>query len=223
MRAESRSSACSIRRPNLSCIARSLLRRSAERRRITISSVSGWRASLASTPSWTTRQPSASELGAELLQLRLRRANDGAPPCLAQPRQILGAGHAAVGDKDAPERAVPRFHGGHDRLQGLCVVDVAGEHLVAQRKAVKGHDKGDQDLLAIRAMIAGIAALRLRVRFRLALVGRDGPRSPCGLLRPSPRAGPIVRIPRNGLPRVPSPASGLRSSGGAFVSAAAAA
>ena len=45
---------------------------------------------------------------------------------------------------------------------------VAGEHLVAERKAVKGHDKGDADLLAVGAMIAGIAALRLRVRLRLA-------------------------------------------------------
>ncbi len=45
---------CSIRRLNLSCIACSLLRRSAERQRITVSSVSGWRASLTSTPSRRT-------------------------------------------------------------------------------------------------------------------------------------------------------------------------
>ena len=45
---------------------------------------------------------------------------------------------------------------------------VAGEHLIAERKAVKGHDKGDAHLLAVGAMIAGIAALRLRVRLRLA-------------------------------------------------------
>ena len=46
---------------------------------------------------------------------------------------------------------------------------VAGEHLIAERKAVERHDKGDQDLFAVGAMIAGVAALRLRVRFRLAL------------------------------------------------------
>ena len=46
---------------------------------------------------------------------------------------------------------------------------VAGEHLVAERKAVEGHDQGDAHLLAVGAMIAGIAALRLRVRFGLAL------------------------------------------------------
>ena len=48
------------------------------------------------------------------------------------------------------------------------VVGVAGEHLVAQRKAVEGHDQRDADLLAVGAMIAGIAALGLRVGFRLA-------------------------------------------------------
>jgi hypothetical protein len=59
MRAQRRSSAALIRRLNLSCIARSLLRRSAERHRIAVSPVSGWRASLTSTPSWTVRQLSA--------------------------------------------------------------------------------------------------------------------------------------------------------------------
>jgi hypothetical protein len=58
-RAANRSSAASIRRLNLSCIARSLLRRSAERHSITVSSVSRWRVSLTSTPSWTVRQPLA--------------------------------------------------------------------------------------------------------------------------------------------------------------------
>src|SRR3974377_1234279 len=46
---------------------------------------------------------------------------------------------------------------------------VAGEHLVAQGKAVKGHDKGNADLLAVGAMIARIAALCLWVPFRLTL------------------------------------------------------
>ena len=109
----------------------------------------------------------ASEIGAELLQLRLRRANDVAPSCLAQPRQIVGAGHAAVGDPDPPQHAVPGLHGGHNRLQGPRVVGVAGEHLVAQGKAVEGHDKGDAHLFAVGTMISGIAALRLRVRLRL--------------------------------------------------------
>src|SRR5580692_7626664 len=58
-RAARRCSAASMRALNLSCIAFSLLRRSAERHRITVSLVSGWRVSLTSTPSWTMRQPSA--------------------------------------------------------------------------------------------------------------------------------------------------------------------
>jgi hypothetical protein len=59
IRAARRSSAASIRPLNLSCMAFSLLRRSAERHKITVSPVSGWRVSLTSTPSWTMRQPSA--------------------------------------------------------------------------------------------------------------------------------------------------------------------
>jgi hypothetical protein len=46
---------------------------------------------------------------------------------------------------------------------------VAGEHLVAQRKAIEGHHERNADLLAVGAMVARVAALRLRVGFRLAL------------------------------------------------------
>ncbi len=45
---------------------------------------------------------------------------------------------------------------------------IAGEHLVAQGKAVEGHDQRDAHLLAVGAMIARVAALRLRVGFGLA-------------------------------------------------------
>ena len=48
-------------------------------------------------------------------------------------------------------------------------MSIAGEHFVADRKAVEGHDKRDADLLAIRAMIAGVAAPRQRIGFRLAV------------------------------------------------------
>ena len=121
MRAARRSSAASIRRLNLSCMARSLLRRSAERHRITVSSVSGWRASLTSTPV-VDRAPAVrrGELGGELLQLRLGRADDVAPAGLAQPGQVPGAGHAAIGDPDPADHAMPGLHGGHDRLQGAA-------------------------------------------------------------------------------------------------------
>jgi hypothetical protein len=46
---------------------------------------------------------------------------------------------------------------------------VAGEHLVAQGKAVKRHHKGNANLFAVGTVVARITALRLRVRFRLAL------------------------------------------------------
>ena len=46
---------------------------------------------------------------------------------------------------------------------------VAGEYFVAQRKAVEGHDESDAHLLAVGAMIAGIAAPSLRICLGLAL------------------------------------------------------
>ena len=48
-------------------------------------------------------------------------------------------------------------------------VGVAGEHLVAQGKAVEGHDQRDAHLLAVGPMIARVAAPRQRVCFGLAL------------------------------------------------------
>jgi hypothetical protein len=44
-------------------------------------------------------------------------------------------------------------------------MSIAGEHLVAQGKAVEGHDQRDADLLAVGTMIARIAALPLWVGF----------------------------------------------------------
>jgi hypothetical protein len=109
------------------------------------------------------------KVSAELLQLRLRRADDVAPAGVAQPREILGARHAAIGDPHPSHHAMAGLHGGHDRLQGPRVVGVAGEHLVAQRKTVEGHDQRDAHLLAVGTMIARIAAPGLRVGFCLAL------------------------------------------------------
>jgi hypothetical protein len=45
---------------------------------------------------------------------------------------------------------------------------VAGEHLVAQGKAVEGHHQGDADLLAVGTVIAAVAASRQRIALRLA-------------------------------------------------------
>src|SRR5262245_14717966 len=104
----------------------------------------------------------------ELLQLRLRRPNDVASAGLAQPRQIGGAGYAAIGDPNPSQHSMPGLHGGHDRLQGSGVVGVAGEHFVAQGKTIEGHDESDAHLLAVGPMIPGVAALRQRVGFGLA-------------------------------------------------------
>jgi len=109
------------------------------------------------------------KFGSELLQFRLRCADDVAASGRAQPSQVLGARHAAVGDPHPPDDAVTCLHGGDDRLQGARIVGVAGEHFVTQRKAVERHHQRDQDLLAVATMIARIAALRLAIGQRLAL------------------------------------------------------
>ena len=52
--------------------------------------------------------------GSEPPHLRLGRAYDGAPATLAQPCEIGGASHAAVGAPHPPQRSVPGLHGGRD-------------------------------------------------------------------------------------------------------------
>ena len=50
---------------------------------------------------------------------------------------------------------------------------VARKHFVAQREAIEGDHQGDAHLLAIGAVIARVAALRLRIGERFAFeVGR---------------------------------------------------
>ena len=75
MRPASLASAASMRWLNLSCMACSLLRRSAERHRIAVSPVSGQRASLTSMPSRISRQPLCSASSAA----NLRSSAFGAP------------------------------------------------------------------------------------------------------------------------------------------------
>src|SRR5215471_18854817 len=112
------------------------------------------------------------EFRTEPFQLRFRRADDVAPAGVAQPGQIFRAGHAAVADPDATERAMPLLHGGHDRLQCARIVGIAGEHLIAQREAIKRYHERNAHLLAVGTVIAGIAALRLRIAVYLALKKR---------------------------------------------------
>ena len=51
---------------------------------------------------------------------------------------------------------------------------IAGEHFVAQGKAVEGHDESDAHLLAVGPMVARVAALCQRVGFGLAFEIRAG-------------------------------------------------
>lgn len=51
-------------------------------------------------------------------------------------------------------------------------MSIAGEHFIAEWKAIEGHDQRNTDLLAVGPMIAGIAALRQRIGFGLAFEER---------------------------------------------------
>ena len=59
----------------------------------------------------------ASKLGCEPLQLRLGRTDDVTATGVTQPGKVLRTGHAAIGDPDASDDAMPGFHGVDDRAQ----------------------------------------------------------------------------------------------------------
>ena len=107
------------------------------------------------------------QLGGELAQLRLGRADDVAPPGLAQPRQVraLDMPRSAIHTRPTtPWRASMLS----TMVCTVAVVGVAGEHLVAQREAIEGNHQADANLLAVGPVIASVAALRQRVGLRLA-------------------------------------------------------
>jgi hypothetical protein len=89
-----------------------------------------------------------------VLELGLRRTDDVATPRRAQPRQVLRARHATIGNPHAPYGTVPVLHGLHDLLQRGRIMGIAGKHFVTQRKAIKAHDQRDAHLFAIGAVIA---------------------------------------------------------------------
>ena len=76
----------------------------------------------------------------------------------AEEGQRLFIDHAAIHDPDALALAKARLDGVDDLLDGGEVTGVAGEGLMGQGKAVAGDDEGDDNLLAIAAMVAGVAA-----------------------------------------------------------------
>ena len=89
-----------------------------------------------------------------------------------QPGDVVGTGHAAVHDPDPLRLAVARFHRSDDLLDGGDVDPVAGKHLVAERHAVTTHHQSDADLLAVRPVVAAVAAPGERVSLGLAFEER---------------------------------------------------
>ena len=80
-------------------------------------------------------------------------------PDLAQEPERLLADHATVHDPDPLRFAEPLPRSAVTmRLDGLQVLRVARERQVGQGETVAGHDQGQDDLLAIAAVIAGITA-----------------------------------------------------------------
>ena len=106
------------------------------------------------------------DLARPFAQLALRRADQVAPPRLAQPGEVLRAGHAPIHDPDPLGLPIAGLHRPHDLLHRGHVGPVAGEQLVAQRHALTGDDQGQADLAAVGPMIAAVPALGERVTRR---------------------------------------------------------
>lgn len=78
--------------------------------------------------------------------------------------------------KTHTRRAAPdlRLHGGEDLVQRRHVRAVPGEDLVGEREALRAHHEGEDHLLAVRAVVPGVAALHAGVGGRQALHVRAG-------------------------------------------------
>ena len=104
----------------------------------------------------------------EALEHGLGRAHNVAPALLLQILHIVRADHAAIQHPDAVSLPVTRFHACDNFFQRGHVAAVAGKNLIPQRHPFAAHHQGNVDLLAIRTMVAGIAALRQRIGCCLA-------------------------------------------------------
>ena len=84
--------------------------------------------------------------------------------------EVLGVGHAAIdhhrGPLRQPDAVLQEIE---DPAQRLPVLGIAGEDLMGQGEAFPADDQPDHHLLAIRAMVAGIAPLRLGIAGGLSL------------------------------------------------------
>ncbi len=104
--------------------------------------------------------------GPGLFEFRLRRADNVAPARVTKQAKLaaldMPGRQSSAGPVGRP-RLLAAASGGKVR-ESKC-----SRNILAQRKPVEGHDERDQNLLAIRPVIAGMAALRLWVGQRLTL------------------------------------------------------
>jgi hypothetical protein len=86
-------------------------------------------------------------------------------------RQYFLGGNAPVHDPNALGLAVLFFDALEKVAQRRFVAGVAGHDLVGQRKALRGHHQGNDDLDAIRALVTAVAKLTLVlfILWRIAL------------------------------------------------------
>ncbi len=99
----------------------------------------------------------------ELAQHALGRAQDIAPPALLQELHVVGQNHPPIHHPDPLGLAVLALHRLDDLFNRGNIAAIAGKHLVAKRQTTVADYHRDVDLLAVRAVIAGVASLRLRV------------------------------------------------------------
>jgi len=77
--------------------------------------------------------------------------------------QVALGGHAAIKTNEASATATALFEFFDQGVESLGVTGVAGERFVAEGKAIAVDGEADAQLLAIGAMVAGIAALGLGI------------------------------------------------------------
>ena len=106
------------------------------------------------------------QLRFKLLHLAARRAHQILATAFPNRLQILLAHDAAIHHPDAPRLAVLALHHAQNRFHRRDIGAVAIEGLVAERKAFAVDDERDHHLLAVRTMIARIAAAHHRILFR---------------------------------------------------------
>jgi hypothetical protein len=109
------------------------------------------------------------QLALKPTQYGLGWAHDVRRATPVQSGDVLLADHSPIHHPDAVGPPVFLLHGRDHLIDGRGVVAIAGEDLVAQRKAVLGDDQADQHLEAIGTAVAGVATPCQRIGRTLAL------------------------------------------------------